>query len=504
MLDVHRAESGLLTRRSPVLVAIDQGSGSSRVLAFDRHGRLLAQARRPLSTKAPRPGWVEHTPAELLRGVKSALTAVLSELGRDPIGIGLTTQRSTIVLWERGTGRAVSHALSWQDRRAAAVCDQLASSSARIRRATGLFLSPHYAAPKLRWLLDHIPGAQRRAERGELLCGTVNTFLLWHLSGGAVHITDHTQAARTLLMNLSTLAWDKALCDLFGIPLCLLPVIAPTVGDFGEITVGARRLPVRASIGDQQAAALGQGGGLPGDLCLHYGTGAFALLNTGTTLRRSPRLLSSIAWSDSSRQSYLLEGTVNAVGSGLEWLQRNWRLPKGLQSLDRLAAQSRCPTPFLPALAGLGAPYWAPWADGIGAGFTLSSRPGDVVRGFLEGVAFLVSRIVDALPIAPERITASGGLSDLSVLLQVQADFFGRPIRRAQLKETSAWGAAVLCGVGAGLWRSPADAPHQAHSTRLFEPQGDQRVIEAKKRVWARLVREACSKNRYSGVSHSE
>jgi glycerol kinase len=416
----------------------------------------------------------------------------------------LTTQRSTIVLWERDTGRAVSQALSWQDRRAASVCAQLASSSARIRRATGLFLSPHYAAPKLRWLLDHIPGGQRRAERGELVCGTVNTFLLWHLSGGAVHITDHTQAARTLLMNLSTLAWDKALCDLFGIPLCLLPVIAPTVGDFGEITVGARRLLVRASIGDQQAAALGQGGGLPGDLCLHYGTGAFALLNTGTTLRRSPRLLSSIAWSDDSRQTYLLEGTVNAVGSGLEWLQRNWRLPKGLQSLNRLAAQSQCPTPFLPALAGLGAPYWAPWADGIGAGFTLSSRPGDVVRGFLEGVAFLVSRIVDALPIAPERIAASGGLSDLSVLLQVQADFFGRPIRRAQLKETSAWGAAVLCGVGAGLWRSPADAPYQAHDTQLFEPQGDQQVVEAKKRVWARLVREACSKNRYSGVSHSE
>lgn len=493
-----------MTGRSPVLLAIDQGSGSSRVLAFDRHGRVLAQARRPLSTRTPRPGWVEHPPAELLRGVTSALTAVLSELGRDPIGIGLTTQRSTLVLWERETGHAVSQALSWQDRRAAAVCVQLASSATRIRRATGLLLSPYYAAPKLRWLLDHIPGAQRQAERGELLCGTVNTFLLWHLSGGALHVTDHTQAARMLLMNLSTLAWDKGLCERFGIPLCVLPTIAPTVADFGEIAVGSRRLPVLASIGDQQAAALGQGGTLPGDLCLHYGTGAFALLNTGTTLRRSPRLLSSIAWSKGSHRSYLLEGTVNAVGSGLGWLQRNWRLPKDLRSLDRLAAQSIHPTPFLPALAGLGAPYWAPWADGIAAGFTLSSTPRDIVRGFLEGVAFLVERIVATLPVVPERITASGGLCDLSVLLQAQADFIGQPIRRARLRETSAWGAAVLCGVGAGLWRSPAEAGSRAHYDRLFQPQGARRALETRKRVWARLVREACSKERYSGVSHSE
>ncbi len=493
-----------MTTRSPVLLAIDQGSGSSRVLAFTPQGRLLAQARSRLSTKAPRPGWVEHTPAELLRGVTAALMAVLSELGRDPVGIGLTTQRSTIVIWERETGRAVSEALSWQDRRAIGVCTRLASSASMIRRSTGLLLSPHYAAPKLRWLLDHIPGAQRRAERGELLCGTVNTFLLWHLSGGALHVTDHTQAARMLLMDLSTLAWDEGLCDRFGVPLCLLPTITATIAEMGEVVVGSRRLPVFASIGDQQAASIGQGGALPGDLCLHYGTGAFVLLNTGASLRRTPRLLSSIAWSHGSRRSYLLEGTVNAVGSGLEWLQRNWRLPKELRSLDRLAGQSTRPTPFLPALAGLGAPYWAPGADGVVGGLTLSSTPGDTLRGFLEGVSFLVERIVAVLPVVPRRITASGGLCELSVLLQVQADFLDRPIRRAKFRESSAWGAAVLCGVGAGLWRSPDEATSHALYDRIFQPQVDRRVVDARKKVWARLVREVCSKERYNGVSHSE
>ena len=491
--------------RAPILMAIDQGSGSSRVLAFDRHGRVLARVTRPLATRTPRPGWVEHSPDDLLRGVKAALAAAVSDLGRDPVGIGLTTQRSTVILWDRRTGRPLSPALSWQDRRAAEICADLSASAARIHRTTGLVLSPYYAAPKLRWLLDRIPGAQRRAERGEVLCGTVNTFLLWHLSDRRLHVTDHTHAARTLLMNLSTLEWDPWLCDRFGIPPVMLPTIAPTISAFGDIRAGARRVPVFASIGDQQAAAFGQGGAGGGDLCLHYGTGAFALLLTGATMIRSPRLLTSIAWSSDSARSYVLEGAVNAVGSGLAWLQRNWRLPNDLRALDRLARRSRRPTPFLPALAGLGAPDWDPLAEGIASGFTLASEPQDVVRGFLEGVAFLLARVVAAMPatVPASRITASGGLSGLSALLQSQADFLGCPIRRTRLRETSAWGAAALCGVGAGLWRSPGEAAQRIPYDRLFKPSANVDAMSQKKRVWEYLLREARRIGAYTAVNHS-
>jgi glycerol kinase len=438
--------------------------------------------------------------------VKAALAAAVSDLGRDPIGIGLTTQRSTVILWDRQTGRPLSAALSWQDRRAAEICGTLSASAARIRRTTGLVLSPYYAAPKLRWLLDRIPGAQRRAERGDVLCGTVNTFLLWHLSDRRLHVTDHTHAARMLLMNLSTLTWDAWLCDRFGIPQSMLPAIAPTISAFGEIRIGARRVPVFASIGDQQAAAFGQGGARAGDLCLHYGTGAFALLLTGATMVRSPGLLTSIAWSSDSGRSYVLEGTVNAVGSGLAWLQRTWRLPNDLRALDRLARRSRRPTPFLPALAGLGAPDWDPLAEGIASGFTLASEPQDVVQGFLDGVAFLLARVVAAMPatVPAARITASGGLSELSALLQSQADFLGCPIRRARLRETSAWGAAALCGVGAGLWRSPDEAARRVPYDRLFHPSAEENSVNRKKRVWERLLREAQRIGVYTAVSHSE
>ncbi len=494
-----------MTRRVPVLLAVDQGSGSSRVLAFDRHGRVLAQATRPLTTRSPRPGWVEHSPDELLRGVKSALMAVVSALGRDPLGVGLSAQRSTIVVWERATGRALSPALSWQDRRAADVCDDWSRWAGQVRRVTGLVLSPHYAAPKLRWLLDRIPNAQRRAERGELLCGTVNTFLLWHLSQGRLYVTDHTHAARMLLMNLASLQWDAGLCDRFGIPLAMLPAISPTVAEFGDISVGVRRVPVFASIGDQQAAAFGQGGTRQGDLCLHYGTGAFALLHTGHTPVRARGLLTSLAWSFGSQRAYVLEGAVNAVGSGLTWLQQTLTLPRDLRSLDRLATRSRDPVPFLPALAGLAAPYWEPRAAGIAAGFTLASRPPDVVRGFLEGVAFLLARVVEAKPrdLKLARITASGGLADLSVLLQAQADFLGFPVRRARRRETSAWGAAALCGVGAGVWRSPDEAASQIAYDRVFRPSADALSIVTKKRVWARLVANARAAESYNAVSQS-
>jgi len=443
-----------------------------------------------------------------MRGVKSALAEVLGSLGHAPLGVGLSVQRSTVLLWERETGRPLADALSWQDLRATELCTAMAKHASRIRRASGLPLSPHYAAPKLRWLLDHVRGAQRRAERGELLCGTVNTYLLWRLSNGTIHATDHTNAARMLLLNLSTLEWDPRLCDLFGVPRVMLPRVLPTAGHFGEIDVGRLRLPVLASLGDQQAASFGQGGTSAGDLCLHYGTGAFALLHTGPLPVRSSGLLTSLAWSTPQRKAYILEGGVNAVGSGLVWLQQLCSLPRDLRELDHLASTSTAPTPVLPALAGLGAPYWAPRAAGVVGGVTLSTGQADLARGFLDGVAFLLSRVVAAMPRqrAVRRITASGGLTELSILLQAQADFLGKPVHRASFRETSGWGAAALCGVGAGVWDSPEAAAAVVPHDRTFHPRAkpqDVKDVAACVAIWKRLIRTALEVDRYTGVSQS-
>ncbi len=482
-----------MTRTNPLLLAIDQGSGSTRALVFDSQGRVLSEARRPLTTRTPKPGWVEHDPDELLRGATAAIASAVRSAPRTPCAVGLTTQRSTVVLWDRRSGRPVTAAVSWQDRRALDVCHALASHGPFIRRLTGLPLSPHYAAPKIRWLLDHLPNGQRRAERGELLCGTMNTFLLWRLSGGAVFLTDHTQAGRTLLMNLSLLCWDERLCGLFDIPQAMLPDIRPTLADFGEIPVGRTRVPVLASIGDQQAAAIGQGGVQGGDLCLNYGTGAFALLFTGETLVRCRGLLSNIAWSSSDQRTYILEGGVNAVGSGIQWLTKMFDLPNDLRAIERLARSARGSTRVLPALAGLAAPYWDSSAEGLISGISLATDRGDFVRGFLDGVAFLIAQIVHAAPptVTYRRIVAGGGLSVMDLLLELQSAYLHRPIQRARFQETSAWGAAVLAGVGAGVWNSVADAARPTSLNDIFRPRRFLRETAARTEGWKVLVAAA-------------
>lgn len=487
------------------MVAVDQGSGSTRALVFDSRGRVVAEAKRALSSQTPRPGWVEHDPNHLLQGTTAALSEALRAAAHRPCAVGLTTQRSTVLLWERRTGKLLGPAVSWQDRRAVEVCRSVAAHAPRIKRTTGLPLSPHYAAPKIRWLLDRLPGGQRRAEQGDILCGTVNTFLLWQLSGRTSHLTDHTQAGRMLLMNLRALAWDDGLCDLFGIPRAMLPEIRPTLADFGVIRAGKIGLPVLASIGDQQAAAVGQGGVARGDLCLHFGTGAFALLYTGHRLERRAGLLSNIAWSSPHDRTYALEGGVNAVGSGLRWLAHLVGLPEDLAALDRVAKGARRAAPFLPALAGLAAPYWDARAEGIASGLTLTTDRADLARGFLEGVAFLLGKIVRAAtPVEGfRRVMASGGLSSLNTLLQTQANALGRPIVRSRVRETSAWGAAALAGVGAGVWQTVEETARLTKPDRVFEPAGGQREIESRLKAWEVLVKASRNLGVYTEVSHS-
>ncbi len=494
-----------MTLRNPLVLAVDQGSGSTRVLVFDSRGRVVAEAKRPLASRTPRRGWVEHDPRDLLHGTKAALSEALRSAPRRPCAVGLTTQRSTVLLWDRRTGRPLTPALSWQDRRAVTVCQSLAAHGPRIKRITGLPLSPHYAAPKIRWLLDRLPRGQRRAQQGDILCGTVNTFLLWQLSGKTAHLTDHTQAGRMLLMNLQTLSWDDRLCDLFGIPRAMLPEIRPTLADFGDIGLNNNRLPVLASIGDQQAAAVGQGGFTRGDLCLHFGTGAFALLYTGNRLERRPGLLSNVAWSSWDDRSYVLEGGVNAVGSGLRWLTDLVGLPEDLAELDRLAATARRAAPVLPALAGLAAPYWDAQAEGIACGLTLMTDRADLARGFFEGVAFLISRIVYAANHDSEyrRVMASGGLSSVDALLQAQADALRHPVVRCRLPETSAWGAAALAGVAAGVWKTIEETALLAKPERVFQPKRPRREMARQFRAWELLAKASRQLVAYTAVSHS-
>lgn len=485
----HEAREGPMT--GPSVLAVDQGSGSTRVLVFDSRARPVVETKRPLASRTPRPGWVEHDPRELLHGTKLALSEALRSGAPRPSAVGLTTQRSTVLLWDRRTGHPLTAAVSWQDRRAAELCRSLVKHGPRVKRLTGLPLSPHYAAPKIRWLLDRLPDGQRRAEQGDILCGTVNTFLLWHLSGKTSYLTDHTQAGRMLLMNLQTLAWDDSMCDLFGVPRAMLPEIRPTLADFGVIEAGNARLPVTASIGDQQAAALGQGGFARGDLCLNFGTGAFMLLYTGRRLEHRPGLLSNVAWSSPTNRSYVLEGGVNAVGSGLQWLADLVGLPEDLAQLDRLAARARRSAPVLPALAGLAAPYWDAQAEGVAAGLSLATDRADLARGFFEGIAFLISRIV--LAAQPQgkyhRVVASGGLSSVNALLQAQADALGRPVGRCRLRETSAWGAAALAGVGAGVWKTVEEAARLVKPDRVFQPARSRRDIESRFKAWQLLVK---------------
>jgi glycerol kinase len=469
-------------------------------MIFDHHGRLQAHAQVKLPTVLPKPGWVEHSPKQLLSSQLSAAKLALKQLGRHskkPVALGITNQRSTILLWERKTGRTLAPAISWQDRRASELCKALehfsnSKAADLIRQKTGLRLTPYYAAPKLAWLLEQIPGARKRAEGGDLLCGTVNSYLTWHLTNGQVHVTDHTNAARMLLMNLSTLSWDQELLDLFGIPQQMLPRIVPTCDYLGEARIGREQIPIFCSIGDQQAASIGLGCIEKDDLTLNYGTGGFLLSNTGNQPRYSPGLLTSIAWSSPKKISYLLEGTVNSVGSALDWLREGLGMFKTVKEISRLYKQSKHPAFVIPSLAGLGAPHWREDVPTLFFNIHRETRRADLVRGMADGIAFLMMDILETMK-TPEsnrfgRLRAGGGLANLDVLLQAQADLFQMPIERPINIEATALGAAFLAGLGAGIWSDPLQIQEVVKKGQTFRPNISGQKAEQLYHQWKKLL----------------
>ncbi len=493
------------------VLAFDQGTTSSRAIAFGPDGRILGVAQQEFRQIFPRPGWVEHDPYDIWRSQREVAVQALLLAGVRPsevAAIGIANQRETTVLWERATGRPVANAIVWQDRRTASRCDALRQSGHEplFTRKTGLILDPYFAGTKLAWLLENVPGARARAERGELAFGTVDTWIAWQLSGGAEHATDPSNASRTLLFNIHTLDWDEELLAVLGVPRAVLPKVVPSSGEFAETACEDldRGIPIAGLAGDQQAALFGQGCHRRGMAKNTYGTGCFLLMNVGATPAASKsRLLSTVAWRrDAARTAYALEGSVFIAGAAIQWLRDGLGLITRASDIDAIA--SSVPDTggvyFVPALSGLGAPYWDPHARGAIVGITRGTTRAHLARATLEAIAFQSAELIEAMAadsgIALAELRVDGGATACNALMQMQADLLGVPVVRPRVTETTALGAAYLAGLAVGFWRDEEEIARLWARERVFEPKlgrdaaaerlaGWQRAVE-RSRDWAR------------------
>jgi glycerol kinase len=460
------------------LLVIDQGTTSTRAVVYNAQLQVVGQGQAEVLPTYPQSGWVEHDADALLRSVGPQVTRALDESGvkTDRIAaLGLTNQRETTIVWEQGSGRAIAPALVWQDRRTAATCDRLKERQAWVADRTGLVIDPYFSATKIAWILDHIPDARRRAEAGELAAGTVDSFLVWHLTGGHRFVTDATNASRTLLMDLKTLRWAEDLCELFGVPPGILPEIRPSSGEFGR-TEGLHflpdGLPILGIAGDQQASLIGQGCVDPGQAKCTYGTGAFLLAHTGGRIVPSRHgLITTLAATLGDQPpQYALEGSVFVAGAAVQWFRDGLQAIGASHEINPLSMASD-PTMdviFVPALTGLGAPYWQPSARGTIFGLTRATSVADLARATLDGVAFQVADLIEAMnqdlgyPLTDIRV--DGGMARSDPFLQFQADLLGLPIHRSPQTESTALGAALLAGLGAGLWPDVSSAIERIQS----------------------------------------
>ncbi len=470
-------------RAPPVIVALDQGTTSSRAVVFAADGRLLAMAQREFRQHYPRPGWVEHDPADIWRSQQEALLAALRRARVAPrrvAAVGIANQRETTLLWERRGGRPVARAIVWQDRRTAPLCERLRADglAAAIRRRTGLVVDPYFSATKLKWLLDHLPGARARARRGELLFGTVDSWLVWQMTGGAVHATDSSNAARTMLFDIRRQRWDEELLAALDIPAAMLPEVRDSAGPFGRWKWQGAEIPVLGVAGDQQAALFGQGCTAPGMVKNTYGTGCFLLLNTGARPASRPAgLLSTVAWRLGGRVTYALEGSVLAAGAAIQWLRDGLRIIDSAPQSENLARQAGDAEEVhvVPAFAGLGAPFWDPYARGAIFGLTRGVDRAQIVEATLESLAFRSRDVLEAMRaatgLAPRRLRVDGGAAANDFLMQFQADILGIRVERPPVLETTALGAARLAGLAAGIWPPPAAAATPLPGTTVFAPR---------------------------------
>jgi glycerol kinase len=483
------------------VLAIDQGTTGTTAMVLDGRGRVLGRAYGEIRQLYPRPGWVEHDPEQIYRSVVRLGRQAIAAARIRPAGIdavGITNQRETFVVWERQSGRPVHRAIVWQCRRSAAICAALAPREAEVRRHTGLLIDPYFSGTKLKWLLDSDRTLRRRAARGELCFGTIDSWLIFRLSRGAAFVTDFTNASRTMMLNLKARAWDAAMLRMLGVPAAMLPEPVSSRGPLAEAapgTFGPRALPIGAVIGDQQSALFGQRAVSPGAAKATYGTGAFLLMHTGARAVASHnRLLTTSALGPAGEPAYALEGSVFIAGAAIQWLRDEMRMIATSAESEKLARASRDRSqPYLvPAFVGLGAPYWDAGARGAIVGITRGTNRADLVRAALDSIAYQVHDALAAMEKDSGRrvseLRVDGGATANGYLMQFQADVLGLPVRRARMAETTALGAAMLAGLAVGLWRSPADLAALGGSGRLFRPSMSPAERERLVRGWHAAV----------------
>ena len=490
-------------------MAIDQGTTGSTVLVLDEELRVVARDTREFRQIYPQPGWVEHDPEDIWASVEASLAGALR--GVDPASvaaIGITNQRETVVIWERATLRPVGNAIVWQDRRTAERCAALkaAGREEEVRKLTGLVLDPYFSATKLEWRLTQEPALKKRAAAGELCFGTIDSYLIARLTGGAVHATDVTNASRTLLFGLESMSWEPALLEIFGVPEAMLPEVRASAGAFGE-TRGVEGLrdgvPITGAAGDQQSALFGQACFAPGDAKCTYGTGAFILMNTGDRpVPSRSGLLTTVAWkldagAERGETRYALEGAAFIAGAAVQWLRDGLGIIQSAAEIEALARQVEDSggVTLVPAFAGLGAPHWRPDARGIITGLTRGTGRAHIARACLEGIALQNHDLLKAMEADSGRslgtLKVDGGASANDLLMQMQADVLATTIVRPEVIETTALGAASLAGLGAGVWKSRDDIARVWREERRFEPSRDRARVEAALARWNQAVARA-------------
>jgi glycerol kinase len=488
----------------PALLAIDQGTTSSRAILFDERGRRLAVAQRELQQHFPQAGWVEHDATRIWEDTLACVRDVLQNAAlsaREVAAVGVTNQRETTVIWDRATGVPIHRAIVWQDRRTSEFCRQHQERGAWLAARTGLRLDPYFSATKIAWQLDHVDGARARAERGELAFGTIDSWLLWKLTGGRAHVTDATNASRTALFNLATQSWDDELLDFFGVPRTLLPEVLDSAADFGhtEPSLFGGSIAIGGVAGDQQAATVGQACFEPGMAKSTYGTGCFIVLNTGTQLKLSRnRLLSTVAYRLEGRPTYALEGSIFIAGAAVQWLRDSLHLISTAAETEQLAGSidGSDGVYLVPAFTGLGAPYWDPDARGALLGLTRSTGIAEIARATLEAVAFQTRDLMGAMAedaLIPTELRVDGGMVVNNWLAQNLADMLQLPVVRPHTVETTALGAALLAGLTAGVFQSLEDISRLWEAERRFTPRMSRVAADRLQAGWLDAVRRVRS-----------
>ncbi len=488
------------------ILALDQGTSSSRAIVFDHEGNCRSVAQMEFTQYFPQPGWVEHNPVEIWSSEAAVIAEAITKLGiggLDIAAIGITNQRETTIVWDAETGTPVYNAIVWQDRRTSAFCDSLKEQGLvdKIRQKTGLIIDAYFSGTKIKWILDHVPGAREKAEAGKLRFGTVDSWLVWQLTRGAAHVTDVTNASRTMLFNINTLEWDDELLSLLDIPRSMMPKVKSSSEVYGytKTTIFAHEVPIAGIAGDQQAALFGQMCTEPGSVKNTYGTGCFLLMNTGSKpILSKNNLLTTVAWKLGSEVTYALEGSIFVGGSVVQWLRDGLGIIRSSSEVEALAASvpDNGGVYFVPALTGMGAPYWDQYAHGVICGITRGTTAAHIARAALEGIAFQTMDIVHAMekdagvPLAELKV--DGGASRNNLMMQFQADILDARVVRPKVTETTAMGAAYLAGLAVGYWNSLEEIKAQWQVERCFRPSGVD--MTSAKTAWADAIDRTISK----------